>query len=75
VSVQFAIIDYMRGCSHSNHDGKNADLGHIGHACFSLLVNRAAGRGEKPIHEGVESSTLSAKTQAVQVLRQFFRSR
>jgi 5'-methylthioinosine phosphorylase len=47
----------------------------IEYACLSLIVNRAAGRGKKPIHEDVESSTLSARKKAMQVLRQFFRSR
>jgi len=47
----------------------------VGYACLSLIVNRAAGRGEKPIHEDVESSTLSARLQAMQVLKEFFRSR
>lgn len=45
----------------------------IEYACLSLIVNRAAGRGDKPIHDDVESSTLSATTQAIQVLTQFFR--
>jgi len=45
------------------------------YACLSLLVNCAAGRGEKPIHEPVESSTLTARMQARQVLKQFFRPR
>ena len=47
----------------------------VDYACLSLIVNRAAGRGEKPIHEDVESSTLSARIQAMQVLNQFFRPR
>jgi len=47
----------------------------IDYACLSLIVNRAAGRGQKPIHEDVESSTLTAKTQAMQVLEEFFRLR
>ena len=45
------------------------------YACLSLIVNKAAGRGEKPIHDDVESSTLSARSQAMQVLEEFFRSR
>ncbi len=43
------------------------------YACLALIVNRAAGRGDTPIHEDVESSTLSARTQAMDLLRQFFR--
>ena len=45
----------------------------IDYACLSLVVNRAAGRGDLPIHDDVESSTLSARKQAMQVLKQFFR--
>ena len=44
------------------------------YACLSLIVNRAAGRGDKPIHQDVESSTLIATTQALQVLGAFFGS-
>ncbi len=44
------------------------------YACLSLVVNKAAGRGEMPIHDDVESSTLSAKMQAMQVLKAFFGS-
>ena len=43
------------------------------YACLALIVNRAAGRGDTPIHEDVEASTLSARTQAMSVLRQFFK--
>lgn len=41
-------------------------------AFLSLVVNQAAGRGEKPIHEDVESSTLSARGQAMRILDAFF---
>ena len=51
-----------------------AELG-LRYACLSLVVNKAAGRGEKPIHDDVESSTLAARTQALQVLKQLFGSR
>jgi len=51
-----------------------AELG-LRYACLSLVVNKAAGRGDKPIHDDVESSTLAARTLALQVLRQFFGSR
>ena len=44
------------------------------YACLSLIVNHAAGRGEKSIHDDVESSTLLTRVQAMQVLRQLFRS-
>jgi len=41
------------------------------YACLSLLVNHAAGRGEKSIHADIEASTISAKSQAMQVLQAF----
>ena len=44
----------------------------IDYACLSLIVNRAAGRGDTPIHQDVESSTLVATTQAMKVLNEFF---
>jgi purine nucleoside phosphorylase len=44
------------------------------YACLSLVVNKAAGRDDKPIHDAVESSTLSARTQALHVLKSFFGS-
>lgn len=43
------------------------------YACLALVVNRAAGRGDTPIHEDVESSTLSARTRAMKLLRQLFK--
>jgi purine nucleoside phosphorylase len=42
------------------------------YACLALIVNRAAGRGEQPIHSDIESSTLSARMAATKVLRQLF---
>ena len=44
------------------------------YACLSLVVNKAAGRDDKPIHDAVESSTLSARTQALRVLKGIFGS-
>ena len=44
----------------------------LDYACLCLVVNAAAGRGEKTIHEDVESSTLSAGSQALRVLERFF---
>lgn len=41
-------------------------------AFLSLVVNKAAGRGEKPIHDDVESSTLSARGKALRILDAFF---
>lgn len=42
------------------------------YACLSLVVNYAAGRGEKSIHADIEASTITAKMQAMKVLRVFF---
>ncbi len=44
----------------------------IEYACLSLIVNRAAGRGETAIHDDIEASTLSAKLAAMRVLKEFF---
>ena len=44
----------------------------IDYACLSLIVNYAAGRGEKPIHDDLEAGTMTAKMQAMKVLRMFF---
>lgn len=44
------------------------------YACLSLVVNKAAGRGEKPIHDDVESSTLSARSEAMRIIAAFFES-
>jgi purine nucleoside phosphorylase len=43
------------------------------YACLSMIVNLAAGRGEVPIHDDVESNMASAKAQAIRLLQQFFR--
>jgi len=43
------------------------------YACLALIVNRAAGRGDTPIHEDVEASTEAARSLAESLLRQFFR--
>lgn len=44
----------------------------LDYACLCLLVNAAAGRGEKAIHDDVESSTLSARMLAIRLLERFF---
>lgn len=44
------------------------------YACLSLIVNYAAGRGEKPIHDDLEAGTMTAKLQAMKLLRAFFDS-
>jgi len=45
----------------------------LNYACLALVVNKAAGRGDRPIHEDVESSTATARDEAMDVLRKFFR--
>lgn len=47
----------------------------LDYACIAMVVNRAAGRGDRPIHEDVEASTVSARSAAMTLLRQFFRTR
>lgn len=42
------------------------------YACLAMIVNRAAGRGDQPIHDDVEVSTVTARAEALQVLRFFF---
>ena len=46
----------------------------IEYACLSLIVNYAAGRGEKAIHADIEASTVTARTQALKILQELFRS-
>lgn len=41
------------------------------YACLSLIVNYAAGRGEKSIHEDLVAGTEQARGLALRVLRQF----
>lgn len=43
------------------------------YACLALIVNRAAGRGDTPIHQDVKASTVSARTLAESLLLQFFK--
>lgn len=43
------------------------------YACLALIVNRAAGRGDTPIHQDVLASTVSARTLAESLLLQFFK--
>lgn len=44
------------------------------YACLSLLVNFAAGRGDKAIHDDLHTYTASARMLSMRVLRQFFQS-
>lgn len=43
------------------------------YVCLALIVNKAAGRGDTPIHDDVEASTLSARTAAESLLQRFFK--
>lgn len=45
------------------------------YACLSLIVNKAAGRSDTPIHDDVKSSTLSARKQTMKLLEAFFDAR
>jgi len=42
------------------------------YACLSLIVNYAAGRGEKAIHADIEASAVTARTQAMKILQGIF---
>lgn len=44
------------------------------YACLSLIVNSAAGRGERGIHDDIEATTATARQQAMRLLRAFFES-
>ena len=44
----------------------------LNYACLSLIVNYAAGRGEKAIHEDIDASLLAAKTKALRLLEKLF---
>ena len=46
----------------------------IEYACLSLIVNYAAGRGENAIHADIEASTEAARTRALDILQELFRS-
>jgi purine nucleoside phosphorylase len=46
----------------------------LDYACLAMVVNRAAGRGDTPIHQDVEASTLAARSAAMAVLREFFKT-
>jgi purine nucleoside phosphorylase len=44
----------------------------INYACLSLIVNFAAGRGNTSIHADIDASMMTAKMQAMRVLKAFF---
>ncbi len=45
------------------------------YACIAMVVNRAAGRGDRPIHDDVEASTTSAREITTVLLEAFCRQR
>ncbi|MDH3747204.1 MAG: S-methyl-5'-thioinosine phosphorylase [Gammaproteobacteria bacterium] len=44
----------------------------IKYACIALVVNRAAGRGDQPIHDDVETNSAAAKALAMRVIDRVF---
>jgi purine nucleoside phosphorylase len=44
----------------------------IDYACIAMIVNRAAGRGDVPIHDDVEASTRAARNATMSILEAFF---
>lgn len=44
----------------------------MNYACLSLVVNFAAGRGDRAIHDDIDASTVTARMQAMRVLKAFF---
>lgn len=44
------------------------------YACLAMIVNRAAGRSDTPIHQDVDASTNTACTATMRLLQAFFRS-
>jgi 5'-methylthioinosine phosphorylase len=44
----------------------------LDYACIAMIVNRAAGRGDVPIHDDVEASTAAARSATMSTLRAFF---
>lgn len=44
----------------------------LDYTCIALIVNKAAGLGDKPIHDDVESSSLATKSLTIRLLEQFF---
>lgn len=45
------------------------------YAAIALIVNRAAGRGDKPIHDDVAANSATARAQTMRVLEAFFEMR
>lgn len=66
-------VDYI-GMTGMPEAGLARELG-LDYAMLSLIVNYAAGRGDKAIHEDIEDSTMNAKLAAMRLLKQFFAAR
>lgn len=45
----------------------------LGYACLAMIVNRAAGRGDTPIHQDVAASTVEANAASMRILTEFFK--
>lgn len=46
----------------------------LDYVCIAMIVNRAAGRGDVPIHDDVEASTAAARRATMATLQAFFRA-
>lgn len=46
----------------------------VDYACIAMIVNRAAGRGDVPIHDDVEASTIAARNATMSLLEAFFKA-
>lgn len=44
----------------------------LDYACLAMVVNRAAGRGDRPIHDDLEASTAIARNATMSTLASFF---
>jgi purine nucleoside phosphorylase len=66
-------VDYL-GMTAMPEASLARELG-MNYACLSLIVNFAAGRGEKAIHDDIDASTLTARMRAMRVLKAFFQVR
>lgn len=44
----------------------------LDYACLAMVVNRAAGRGDRPIHDDLETSTATARNATMSTLEAFF---
>ena len=62
-------VDYL-GMTGMPEAGIARELG-MDYAMLSLVVNHAAGRGERAIHEDIEDSTMRARQNAMRILERF----